>query len=69
MEINDYQTQIRNYVDYPTDIGPFTTILDLSLNVGKLSDKLNKVLVNNHGSFSKENGTILSSPFSSSILL
>ena len=54
MDINEYQTQIRNYVDYPTDIGPFTTILDLSLNVGKLSDKLNKVLVNNHGSFSKE---------------
>lgn len=54
MEINEYQTQIRNFVEYPVEIGPFTVILDLQKNVGTLSDKLNKVLVSDHGSFSRE---------------
>lgn len=54
MEINDYQLQIRNYATYPTDIGPFTVILELHNNVGKLSEKLNKVLVQDHGAFSNE---------------
>ena len=54
MEINEYQTQIRNFSDYPIDVGPFTVILDLQKNVGNLSDKLNKVLVKDHGSFSRE---------------
>ena len=54
MEINEYQTQIRNFAEYPVDIGPFTVILDLQKNVGILSDKLNKVLVVDHGSFSRE---------------
>ena len=54
MDINDYQTQIRNFAEYPIDIGPFTVILELHKNVGILSSKLNKVLVDDHGSFSKE---------------
>lgn len=54
MEINEYQTQIRNFAEYPVEIGPFTVILDLQKNVGTLSDKLNKVLVSDHGSFSRE---------------
>ena len=54
MEINEYQTQIRNFAEYPVEIGPFTVILDLHKNIGTLSDKLNKVLVNDHGSFSRE---------------
>lgn len=54
MEINEYQTQIRNFADYPIDVGPFTVILELHHNVGRLSDKLNKVLIKDHGAFSKE---------------
>ena len=54
MEINEYQTQIRNFAEYPVEIGPFTVILDLQKNVGVLSDKLNKVLCADRGSFSRE---------------
>lgn len=54
MDINDYQSQIRNFIDYPIEIGPFTVILDLQKNVGNLSEKLNKSLTTDHGSFSKE---------------
>ncbi len=54
MEINEYQTQIRNFIEYPVEIGPFTVILELQKNVGNLSEKLNKVLINDHGSFSQE---------------
>ena len=51
MEANDYQLQIRNFIEYPLEIGPFSVILDLQKDVGTLSEKLNKVLVENHGSF------------------
>ena len=54
MEINEYQTQIRNFIEYPIEVGPFTVILELQKNVGNLSEKLNKVLINDHGSFSQE---------------
>ncbi len=53
MEINDYQKQIRDYIDYPVELGPFTLILDLQSEVGKLSEKLNEALVKDHGSFTK----------------
>ena len=51
MEANDYQLQIRNFIEYPLEIGPFSVILDLQKDVGRLSEKLNKVLVESHGSF------------------
>lgn len=54
MEVNDYQNQIRDYVDYPEELGPFSVILSLQNNVGKLSEKLNDSLMNDHGQFSKE---------------
>ena len=54
MEINEYQTKIRNFIEYPVEVGPFTVILELQKNVGNLSEKLNKVLINDHGSFSQE---------------
>lgn len=54
MEINEYQTQIRNFIEYPIEVGPFTVILELQKNIGNLSEKLNKVLINDHGSFSQE---------------
>ena len=53
MEINEYQTKIRNFIEYPVEVGPFTVILELQKNVGNLSEKLNKVLINDHGSFTK----------------
>jgi hypothetical protein len=40
MEINEYQSQIRDYGDYPLELGPFSVILSLQNNVGKLSAKL-----------------------------
>lgn len=54
MEVNDYQNQIRDYVDYPLELGPFSIILSLQKNVGKLSEKLNDSLMNDHGQFTKE---------------
>ena len=53
MDINDYQKTIREYVDYPLELGPFSVILDLQNNVGTLSNKLNDVLVKDHGNFTK----------------
>ena len=57
MEINDYQKQIRDYIDYPLTLGPFSVILDLQNNVGNLSAKLNDALIKDHGSFTKETKT------------
>ena len=45
MDINDYQKTIREYIDYPLELGPFSVILDLQNNVGALSNKLNDALV------------------------
>jgi len=53
MEINDYQKQIRDYINYPVELGPFSVILDLQNNVGILANKLNDSLINDHGSFTK----------------
>ena len=55
MEINDYQNQIREYIDYPPELGPFSIILSLQNNVGNLASKLNDALINDHGNFTKEN--------------
>ena len=55
MEINDYQVQIRDYIDYPPELGPFSVILSLQNNVGNLSSKLNEALIKDHGNFTKEN--------------
>lgn len=53
MEINDYQKIIRDYIDYPVEIGPFSVILDLQNNVGALANKLNNALIQDHGNFTK----------------
>jgi hypothetical protein len=62
MEINDYQAQIRNFIDYHTELGPFSVILELMNNVGILSSKLHKVLEVDKGTFSDldKNKTIIS---------
>ena len=53
MDINDYQKTIREYIDYPLELGPFSVILDLQNNVGALSNKLNDALVKDHGNSTK----------------
>lgn len=57
MEINDYQKQIREYADYPIELGPFTLILDMQSTLGNLSNKLNDSLINDHGNFTKKSKT------------
>ena len=46
MDINEYQAKIRDYVNYPLEVGPYSTILSLMQNLGVLSSKLNDVLIN-----------------------
>lgn len=55
MEINEYQNKIRDWIDYPAELGPFSVILSLQNNVGNLANKLNNALINDHGNFTKEN--------------
>lgn len=57
MDINEYQHTIRNYIDYPKEIGPYSVILALQEHVGTLSGKLNKVLKQDGGQFTKEEST------------
>ncbi len=55
MDFNEYQDNIRPYIDYHSELGPFQVILDLTSNVGILSNKLYKVLNNGeNGRFSDE---------------
>lgn len=54
MEANEYQKQIRKYADYPQELGPFTVIMSLQSDLGRLAEKLNKSLVEDHGSFTNE---------------
>ena len=51
MDLNDYQSQIRQHINYPTEVGPYSVILALMKDVGHLSEKLDDVLINDHGSF------------------
>lgn len=54
MDINEYQAKIRDYVNYPLEVGPYSTILSLMQNLGVLSSKLNDVLINDQGNFDKK---------------
>ena len=54
MEFNTYQDNIRQFATYHKELGPFSVIMDLTGNVGTLSNKLYNVLENNDGSFSRE---------------
>ena len=51
MDINEYQIKIQEYKNYPEEIGPYSSILSLTKNIGRLSEKLNDVLINDHGNF------------------
>lgn len=54
MDVNEYQEKIKEYINYPKEIGPYSTILALMGDTGKLSDKLNNSLINDRGSFDKK---------------
>lgn len=54
MDINEYQAKIREHINYPQEIGPYSIILALSQDLGRLSEKLNNVLINDQGNFDKK---------------
>ena len=51
MEFNDYQEQVRNFVDYPVEIGPFSVIYGIMSDTGTLAYKLRGILEEKHGEF------------------
>ena len=51
MELNECQLMLRNYIDYPPELGPFSCAFSLWTNTGKLSEKMHDVLENKHGEF------------------
>ncbi len=40
MNLNEFQENIKNFEDYPTDLGPYYLILGAQSELGKLSEKL-----------------------------
>lgn len=46
MIFNEFQTRIRDYADYPRELGPFYVIMDMMKNVGVISDNLKKSILN-----------------------
>lgn len=54
MNINEYQENISQFIDYHKELGPFQLILRLSNSVGILSNKLFNILNDNHGEFTDE---------------
>lgn len=53
MDAFEYQTQIKNFADYPLELGPYYTILGIYDELGKLSEKLRESLKNREGDFSQ----------------
>lgn len=53
MDSFEFQTQLYNFNDYPTDLGPYYTVLGLYEEVGVLSEKLKNSLKDNDGAFSE----------------
>lgn len=51
MEFNDYQEQVRNFIDYPVEIGPFSVIYGIMSDTGTLAYKLRAILEEKHGEF------------------
>lgn len=52
MDAFEYQTQLRNFIDYPVELGPYYTILGIYDELGKLSEKLRESLKDKDGNFS-----------------
>lgn len=53
MDAFEFQTQLRNFNDYPLELGPYYTILGIYEELGKLSEKLRTSLKDNDGKFSE----------------
>ena len=49
MKLIDYQENIKNYNDYPLDLGPYYLILGAQQSLGKLSERLKDILKDNEG--------------------
>ena len=47
MDINEYQSSIRNFVTYPKEIGVFYNLFEISAAFGDLSKKVNETLISN----------------------
>ena len=58
MEINEYQETVKNYIDYPTELGPYYLILDMMGDVGKLSDKI-KNTIKDEATMAKEDKILI----------
>ena len=44
MNLNEFQENIKNFEEYPTDLGPYYLILGAQSELGKLSEKLKTFL-------------------------
>lgn len=53
-DFNTYQANIRQFAVYHKELGPFSVIMDLTSNVGILSNKLYNVLEDKEGTFTRE---------------
>ena len=54
MDFNEYQDNAKVYARYHKELGPFSVILDMQSNMGKISGKLFNILENNQGTFNDE---------------
>lgn len=54
MIFNEYQTEIRNYADYPKELGPFWLSMDMQTILGNISDQLKKSILT-EGKFTEKN--------------
>lgn len=51
MDAFDFQTQLRNFTNYPVELGPYYTILGIYEELGILSEKLRTSLKDKEGKF------------------
>lgn len=59
MNLNEFQENIKNFEEYPTDLGPYYLILGAQSELGKLSEKL-KTFLEENSDFNDKNKRILS---------
>lgn len=44
MELNEYQNQTKNYLNYPPELGPFYNCIAIQMAVGQLSEKIENLI-------------------------
>ena len=59
MNLNEFQENIKNFEEYPTDLGPYYLILGAQSELGKLSEKL-KTFLEENSDFNDKDKRILS---------